>query len=86
MGGREERNLDNDDARDITAIQTAIELGMTHIDTAESYASGHAETLVGQAIQDFPRQNLFLVSKVHRDHLSYEQLLTSCELTISICF
>jgi len=34
MGGRFERNPKNDDAADIHAIRTAIEIGVTHIDTA----------------------------------------------------
>ena len=46
MGGRETP----DKARDsdtITAIRMAVELGLTHIDTAEYYGAGHAEELVG---------------------------------------
>ena len=51
MGGREERNPANDDNSDIEAIHRAIEAGITHIDTAEMYAVGHAEELVGEAIK-----------------------------------
>jgi len=57
---------------EIHAIQTAIELGVTHIDTAESYAQGHVETLLGEAIKDFDRKKLFLVSKVKLDNLYYQ--------------
>lgn len=64
MGGREERNPDNDDARDIEAIQQALHAGITHIDTAEMYAGGHTEVLVGEAIKGFDRTKLFLTSKV----------------------
>lgn len=45
MGGRFERDSNNDDAADIRAIKEAIKLGVTHIDTAESYATGRAEEL-----------------------------------------
>lgn len=45
--------------------------GVTHIDTAESYEEGHVETLLGQAIKDYDRQKLFLVSKVSGSHLTY---------------
>ena len=38
------------DKADVDAIRAAVELGVTHIDTAERYASGHAEELVGEAI------------------------------------
>lgn len=64
MGGREERNLENDDTRDIRGIQNAIEAGITLIDTAEMYAGGHTEVLIGEAIKGFERKKLFLISKV----------------------
>lgn len=44
LGGRYERDPNNDDARDVRAICTAIDLGFTHIDTAELYGDGHAES------------------------------------------
>lgn len=46
------------------ALRAAIELGYTHLDTAEMYGGGHSEELVGQVIRDFPRQDLFIASKV----------------------
>lgn len=49
---------------EIHAIQTGIENGMTLIDTAEMYGNGQAEQLVGQAIRNLNRENLFLISKV----------------------
>ena len=49
---------------EIRALQTGIENGMTLIDTAEMYGRGLSEQLVGQAIRDYDRQKLFLVSKV----------------------
>lgn len=59
--------LTADDSQDETALQvirSAIELGYTHIDTAEMYGGGHTEELVGQVIKDFNRENLFISSKV----------------------
>lgn len=53
MGGRDERDPENDDRADINAIKTAIGMGITHIDTAEFYAGGHTEELVGEAIRGF---------------------------------
>jgi diketogulonate reductase-like aldo/keto reductase len=82
MGGRETHNIQNDDERDILAIQKAIELGITHIDTAESYAEGYSETLLGQAIRGHDRSKLFLTSKVHSEHLKYEHVLRSCEASL----
>ncbi len=65
MGGRTEHDPRNDDAADIKAIQTAIDNGITHIDTAEAYAAGYAEMLVGKAIKNYDRSKLFLASKAH---------------------
>ncbi len=63
----------------IEAIRTAIELGMTHIDTAEMYGAGHAEELVGEAIRGYPRDELFIATKVWPTNLRYEAVLRSCE-------
>jgi aryl-alcohol dehydrogenase-like predicted oxidoreductase len=41
-----------DDAESIRAIHRALDLGVTHIDTAEIYGPFHSEEIVGQAIQD----------------------------------
>lgn len=81
MGGKAERDPNNDDARDITAIQNAIQAGIKHIDTAEYYADGKAEELVGAAIKDFNRRNLFIASKV-RDKLHYDEVLENCEKSL----
>lgn len=77
MGGRYTHDPFNDDARDVAAIKVAIEMGITHIDTAEIYAGGHAEELVGQAIRDFDRSKLFITSKVSGDNLSYDRVMAS---------
>src|ERR1700682_4235304 len=41
-----------DDAESIRAIHRALDLGVTHIDTAEIYGPFHSEELVGRAIKD----------------------------------
>lgn len=82
MGGREIRNPQNDDKKDIAAIQKAIKLGVTHIDTAEQYAGGYAETLVGKAIEGYDRSKLFIVSKVSPEHLNYNDVLRSNEASL----
>ena len=82
MGGRNERDTSNDDAADIAAIKNAIKLGVTHIDTAESYADGYTETLVGRAIKGYKRESLFLVSKVHAKNLGHDNLLASAQASL----
>ena len=82
VGGREERDPDNDDKADINAIKTAIEMGITHIDTAEIYASGHAEELVGEAIRGFDRSTLIIATKVWSSNLRYSDLINSCRQSL----
>ena len=81
MGGRE----GPDKARDsetVTAIRMAVELGLTHIDTAEYYGAGHAEELVGEAIEGMNREKLFITSKVWHNHLHREDLLHSIKASL----
>lgn len=51
-------------SREIESLRRGIELGMTLIDTAEMYAEGGAERIVGEAIRDC-RDQVFVVSKVY---------------------
>ncbi len=81
MGGRETPDKTRD-AETITAIRMAVELGLTHIDTAEYYGAGHAEELVGEAIQDLDRKSLFITSKVWHNHLHRDDLLTSMKASL----
>jgi len=82
MGGAMERDQSNDDAADIQAIRNAIEAGITHIDTAEKYAAGYSETLLGQAIKGHDRTRLFIASKVASDHAKYDDLIASCKASL----
>ena len=82
MGGRHEQDFTNDDKADIQAICNAIESGIIHIDTAERYANGHAEELVGEAISNYKRDKLFLASKVWNTNLKYKDVLTACSSSL----
>lgn len=74
--------LEQSDAKvAIAAVKTALELGLTHIDTAELYGSGEAETLVGRAIEG-QRENVFLVSKVIPSNASRKGTIKHCEQTL----
>lgn len=61
------------------AIRRGIELGMTHIDTAEMYGAGRAEELLGEAIHGIPREKLFIVSKVLPSNATYRGTLAAAE-------
>lgn len=77
MGGRKEMDPTNDDKADIDAIKYAIDSGVTHLDTAENYANGHAEEILGKGIKNYDRKKLFIVSKVGRTKLKYSDLIKS---------
>jgi len=79
MGGNLERDFENNDSADIEAIKNAINSGITHIDTAEMYANGYSETLVGNAISGYKREDLFLVSKVTPANLDYKNVISSAK-------
>jgi len=65
------------DREEVRAVKTAIRLGVTHIDTAEMYGRGHSEELVGEAIADFRREDLFITTKVSPEHLRYNDVITA---------
>jgi diketogulonate reductase-like aldo/keto reductase len=58
-------------------LQLGLDLGMTHIDTAEMYGDGRAEQLVGEAIRG-RRESVFLASKVLPSNASHEGTLRAC--------
>lgn len=72
------------DSASITALHSALEVGYTHFDTAEYYASGHSEELLGRAIRETKtkREDLFITSKVSPEHLAYGDVIKSCEKSL----
>lgn len=66
----------------IAALRRGIELGLTHIDTAEMYGSGRAEEIVGEAIVDVPRDSLFITSKVLPSNAGFKGTIAACERSL----
>jgi diketogulonate reductase-like aldo/keto reductase len=64
----------------VAALRRGIDLGMTHIDTAEMY--GDAELIVGEAIAG-RRDEIFLVSKVLPSNASRRGTITACERSLA---
>jgi diketogulonate reductase-like aldo/keto reductase len=71
----------NDRATCVKALQHGIELGMTHIDTAELYGAGQVEELVAEAIKEH-RGKVFLASKVKPQNASRAKTIESCEKSL----
>lgn len=68
-------------AQEVRALQLGLELGMNLIDTAEMYASGDAEEVVGEAIAG-RRDGVFLVSKVLPQNASRKGTVKACERSL----
>ena len=72
--------IDRGDRRSaVAALRRGIELGMTHIDTAEMY--GDAELVIAEAIAG-RREDVFLVSKVLPGNASRRGTITACERSL----
>lgn len=69
------------EATAIAALRQGLDLGLTHIDTAEMYGSGAAERLIGKAILGH-REQVFLVSKVLPSNASARGTIAACEASL----
>lgn len=69
-------------AKAVAALRAGLDLGVSHIDTAEMYGSGLVEEIVGEAIAG-RREKVFLVSKVLPQHASLDGVLRACEGSLS---
>lgn len=70
-----------DKAAEVRALQLGLDLGMTVIDTAEMYADGGAEKVVGEAIAG-RRSETYLVSKVLPQNASRKGVIAACEKSL----
>lgn len=68
-------------SQEVESIRKAIDLGMTLIDTAEMYADGRSEEVVGTAIAG-RRDEVFLVSKVYPWNASAKGTVEACERSL----
>ena len=67
---------------EVAALRLGLELGLTHIDTAEMYGDGGAERIVAQAIKGHARDALFIVTKVFPSNASYAGTIKACEQSL----
>ena len=63
-------------------IERGIEIGMTHIDTAELYGGGKAEEVVGEVIANNRRDDLFITSKLFPMHLGEKAMKKACDKSL----
>ncbi len=82
MGGKFERDPRTID-RSIEVLQLGLQLGLSLIDVAELYGEGLTEEIVGRAIKGHPREDIFLISKVWKTHLAYDDVLRAAERSLT---
>jgi len=71
---------------EIAAVSHALSIGYRLLDTAEMYADGGAENIIGSALRQFGggrRAELFIVSKVLPNHASRAGTIRACEASIA---
>ncbi|HZY94532.1 MAG TPA: aldo/keto reductase [Candidatus Bathyarchaeia archaeon] len=76
MGGSPAR-----DRQAVKALKLGLDLGMTFIDTAEMYGSGHSEELVAESLKG-RKEKVFVASKVSPQHFAYDDVLRSARLSL----
>jgi diketogulonate reductase-like aldo/keto reductase len=75
-------NLERDDRRRaVAALRAGLDVGATHVDTAEMYGSGRVEEIVGEALAG-RRDEVFLVSKVLPQNASRRGTVAACERSL----
>ena len=71
--------------QEVSAVRYALERGIRLIDTAEMYANGGAEEVVGAAIKDLDlikREEIFIVSKVLPNNAHFEGVIQACNRSL----
>jgi diketogulonate reductase-like aldo/keto reductase len=74
-------------AAELAALRLALDIGYRVFDTAEMYAEGGAETLLGEALATalrgpLRREQLFVVSKVYPHNASAQSVVAACERSL----
>jgi diketogulonate reductase-like aldo/keto reductase len=71
----------SEDKEVVNTLRLAFDHGMTFVDTAEVYAGGHCEELVGQAIKDC-RHEIYVATKVSPENLYPADLINAAEASL----
>ncbi|QKR00128.1 aldo/keto reductase [Metallosphaera tengchongensis] len=75
----------SDSTRDqywVDLLKYVVEKGINAFDTAEMYGGGHTEELVGRALKDYDQEEVFVITKVWNNHLSYDDVLKSAKASL----
>lgn len=82
MVGQGTWNLERERAAAVRALRRGLDLGLTHVDTAEMYGSGAVEEIVAEAIAG-RRDEVFLASKVLPTNATRRGTVAACEASLA---
>ncbi len=80
LGGRFSADTSRDQEA-VSILRLAFDLGLTLVDTAEVYAAGHSEELVGQALNGH-RDAIYVATKVSPENLRRSDLISSAHASL----
>lgn len=63
-------------------VARAVDLGITYFDTAEAYADGESERMLGKALEYIPRDRVRIGTKVAPSNAYPDQLVDHCEASL----
>jgi myo-inositol catabolism protein IolS len=70
-----------DEAESIATVRAALDAGVNFFDTAEGYADGNSEAVLGRALAG-RRHEAVIATKVSRSHLSADEVRKACERSL----
>ncbi len=73
---------DIDDAESVRAIRSALDAGVTTIDTASVYGDGHSERIVARAV-GADRSRVVIATKVFANAMKHDQVMAACERSLA---
>ena len=70
--------------REIAGLRHGFDLGFRLIDSAEMYADGKSELLVGKALKGYRREDFFLVTKVLPENANRKRIYSSLDRSLTL--
>lgn len=70
--------------REIAGLRHGFDIGFKLIDTAEMYADGKSELLVGKALRGYNRADQFIVSKVYPENANRKRIYSSLDRSLTL--
>ena len=70
--------------REIAGLRHGFDIGFGLIDTAEMYADGKSELLVGKALRGYNRADQFIVSKVYPENANRKRIYSSLDRSLAL--